>query len=171
MDINVSKIKMTPGASAHFQLRETLNPAAYGYAEYQLTEPVSVSGSITNQGDGTFVLHGSYSAVAVLTCSRCGKDFSFTLSGEIDAMFAAEPAPDQEGEYSIFRLEQETADLGEAVAGEIFFALPMQPLCRPDCKGLCPVCGTDLNQNSCSCQGGNIDPRWEKLKNFIIDED
>ena len=42
----------------------------------------------------------------------------------------------------------------------------MQPLCRPDCRGLCPVCGVDLNQQSCSCGKDDIDPRWEKLKNL-----
>ena len=43
-------------------------------------------------------------------------------------------------------------------------ALPMKPLCKPDCKGLCPSCGKDLNLGACGCTHETIDPRWEALK-------
>jgi len=171
MEINLSKIKMTPGASHRFSFEETLSPEEYGYGEYRLEGSVTCEGSVTNSGNGSYALSASYSSVAVLICSRCGQDFSIPVSGEMEAMFSADPSESEDGECSVYRFENDCIDLGEAVAGEIFFSLPMQPLCREDCRGLCPVCGADLNKKSCSCQSDRIDPRWEKLKNFMIDID
>jgi uncharacterized protein len=45
-------------------------------------------------------------------------------------------------------------------------ALPMKPLCRPDCRGLCPGCGKDLNLGPCACAREGIDPRWEALRDL-----
>jgi uncharacterized protein len=59
--------------------------------------------------------------------------------------------------------EQDQLDLTEAVRQYRETALAMAPLCRPDCKGLCPNCGADLNIGPCDCGAGSIDSRWAKL--------
>jgi uncharacterized protein len=59
-------------------------------------------------------------------------------------------------------LDEGVLDLTEAVRQYRETALAMQPLCRPDCKGLCPVCGSDLNEGPCNC-GAGTDSRWSAL--------
>jgi uncharacterized protein len=54
-------------------------------------------------------------------------------------------------------------DLGEAIRQYALLAAPMKPLCKPDCAGLCPKCGQDLNRGACGCRAPAVDPRWEKL--------
>ncbi|MEW6142197.1 MAG: DUF177 domain-containing protein [Chloroflexota bacterium] len=54
-------------------------------------------------------------------------------------------------------------DLGEAVRQYVLMAVPMKPLCRPDCAGICPTCGANLNKGPCKCRETSVDPRWAKL--------
>ena len=58
-------------------------------------------------------------------------------------------------------------DLGEMLREQFYLALPMQPLCRPDCQGLCPVCGVDRNLERCECQTEWVDPRLSGLKALV----
>jgi uncharacterized protein len=57
-----------------------------------------------------------------------------------------------------------SVDLGGILREQILLALPMDLLCREDCKGLCPVCGKDLNQEACGCETSGADPRWAALR-------
>jgi uncharacterized protein len=57
-------------------------------------------------------------------------------------------------------------DLGQMMREQFYLALPMKPLCQPECKGLCPVCGTNRNRETCSCASTWVDPRFEVLKNL-----
>jgi uncharacterized protein len=59
-------------------------------------------------------------------------------------------------------------DLGGIVREQILLALPMDGLCSETCKGLCPVCGQDLNVKECGCQRTVADPRWAALKNIKL---
>ncbi|MBI5543582.1 MAG: DUF177 domain-containing protein [Deltaproteobacteria bacterium] len=59
-------------------------------------------------------------------------------------------------------------DLGAIVREQILLALPMDGLCREDCKGLCSVCGQDLNVKECGCQRKVADPRWAALKDIKL---
>src|ERR671919_630513 len=65
-------------------------------------------------------------------------------------------------ETSFYRNEQ--IDLNELLREQFYLALPMKPLCRDECKGLCPQCGTNLNTGTCDCGPGWEDPRLAALK-------
>jgi uncharacterized protein len=62
--------------------------------------------------------------------------------------------------------KDEVLDLGDIIREQFFLALPMKPLCRQDCQGLCPVCGLNRNRESCACRVEWIDPRLEPLKHL-----
>ena len=70
--------------------------------------------------------------------------------------------PEQSEGFTIDRQHQ--LDLTEALRQGILMARGLSPLCRPDCKGLCPACGNNLNHGPCSCAGAPGDPRWGALK-------
>jgi uncharacterized protein len=62
--------------------------------------------------------------------------------------------------------KDEVLDLGDIIREQFFLALPMKPLCRQDCKGLCPVCGQNRNREWCTCHAEWIDPRLEPLRHL-----
>ena len=64
-------------------------------------------------------------------------------------------------------LEEGSADLSQAIEETLVLNIPMVPLCRENCSGLCPVRGQNLNHGSCSCKVDTIDPRLEKLRELL----
>ena len=103
-------------------------------------------------------------------CSRCLVDVAVPMRLDIAEEFfpaadlrtgAPLPAPE---DPEAFRIDAEhTLDLEEAIRQCWAGAVPMQPLCRPDCRGLCPRCGQDLNLGPCSCRPEG-DERWSSLR-------
>ena len=176
MKVSIAKIKSKAAMAVDFTFTETIHAADYGYDDFVVAGLASVSGKIVNLGlgvdnSGQYQADIHYQTEIELICSRCGKPFTIPVEGALCAQFV-DGAPDEsDGEADIFSIEKDHADIAAVVLSEIFFTLPMQPLCREDCKGLCPKCGVDLNVNSCSCERVAIDPRWEKLKSLLPTED
>ena len=75
------------------------------------------------------------------------------------------PTPDEEDPFYI--TENHLVDLGEAIREYALLELPMRPLCKPDCKGICPSCGADLNVNECDCSNDESDDRFAALKGLL----
>lgn len=75
------------------------------------------------------------------------------------------PKPDEEDPFFID--EAHLVDLGEAIREYALIELPMRPLCRPDCQGICPTCGADLNDGPCDCHNEPIDERFAALKALL----
>lgn len=75
------------------------------------------------------------------------------------------PKPDEEDPF--FITENHLVDLGEAIREYALLELPMQPLCKADCKGLCPTCGADLNAGPCDCLSDESDERFDVLKALL----
>jgi uncharacterized protein len=71
------------------------------------------------------------------------------------------PKPEDPGSFTLD--EHHILDLTEAIRQYIITAMPMKPLCKEDCAGLCATCGKDLNKVKCSCTQEEIDPRWAEL--------
>jgi uncharacterized protein len=97
-------------------------------------------------------------------CRRCLKPVGGTLRAEVREMYrprAAREAVDEDEET--YPLSGEQLDLRPLVRDTILLDLPIAPLCRPDCQGLCPTCGADLNDGPCSCPRPAGDPRWAVL--------
>lgn len=118
---------------------------------------------------GEFVLaRGSASAMLRVDCSRCLKSFDMTVDQGLDLVFQPLVKYDDEVELissdmEVSFYEGEEVDLGQAVLDEIGLAIPMAPLCRPECVGICPHCGQDLRKGRCQCGTKEFDPRWAKL--------
>ena len=90
-------------------------------------------------------------------CSRCGGDFDFTATVPD---FTVSIETDEHTEY---------ADLTDEVRQSIILALPTYPVCRPECLGVCPSCGKNLNEGSCGCKREETDDRWGALERLRID--
>ncbi|MCB2192050.1 MAG: DUF177 domain-containing protein [Deltaproteobacteria bacterium] len=112
---------------------------------------------------------GTYAAELVLSCSRCLGPVPLRLEGELDWAFRPlgqeerEEVQLAEDELELSFYEDGEVDLTQALRDEIGLALPMAPLCREDCSGLCPVCGKPVKPGDPCCRRDEVDPRWAKL--------
>jgi uncharacterized protein len=136
----------------------------FGPVGFELDGPPRVSIRAEESQDGRVRISGTLAVRLGETCSRCLTVVERERSIPIDFRFEPELDPWDEGP-GVYALEanQEELDAGPALREELLLALPDYPLCRLDCRGLCPQCGTDLNQGDCDCVEVTGDPRWEAL--------
>ncbi len=139
-------------------------------AQQELAEDVRadfVRGTIeftrTNRG---ILAEGQLHSQVQLECARCLKTFSQPLDLHLEAQFGSPPIKPQ-GE-AIFPIGVKgILDLTEALREYILLYLPMRPLCKPDCRGLCVECGKNLSEETCNCALETIDPRLARLKDLL----
>ncbi|MGH7335448.1 MAG: YceD family protein [Candidatus Rokuibacteriota bacterium] len=110
------------------------------------------------------VVGGEINATVSQTCGRCLEAFPVTVQAAIDLRFMPRPVSADSLELSPDDFEtdfyaDDQLDLGAVVEAETTLALPMKPLCQPDCRGLCPVCGGNRNLITCACPERPSDPR------------
>jgi len=102
-----------------------------------------------------------------LECGRCLRPTPTTLQIEVEERFrpaSTDLPPDEQ----VFPLDADNRlDLQPALRDLTVLAVPMHVVCRPDCAGLCPICGQDLNEGTCDCETDDIDPRLIALKALI----
>ncbi len=119
---------------------------------------------------GGVLVRAGANVVIEAVCSRCLAPFGYPAQISFEEMFAQQvdvvtgarlPEPDEPESFRISTTH--TIDITEAVRQYSEMAAVMQPLCRPDCPGLCPVCGEDLNIKACGCDRTPADPRWMAL--------
>jgi uncharacterized protein len=108
------------------------------------------------------LIKGRFSTELEAECVRCLESFHLALTAPLEEMFALSAASDP-----IYFIDEGWLDLRQPLREQILLALPMHSLCRPDCRGLCPNCGQNLNAGQCPCAQDGIDPRLAALKNLL----
>jgi len=114
---------------------------------------------------GVFV-EGTVESQLRLECVRCLESFTFPVTLELAELFrmpGTEPRPD-----AIYAVSEDgELDLAPLIREHAWLAIPIKHLCDPECKGLCPHCGVNLNTDSCECEEVHIDPRLAPLKELL----
>ena len=133
--------------------------------------PYHVQGELTLiRSTSSILVQGHLKTQTEIICSRCAKPFILNLQLKIQEEFFPTidietglklPKPEDPGSFTID--EHHILDLTEAIRQYIVTAMPMKPLCKEECAGLCDTCGKDLNQGECSCRQEQADPRWAEL--------
>jgi uncharacterized protein len=169
MRIELENLEGGKGDFAHVYQPEELNPVD---ERVSLTAPAEVNGRVRLSGNEVFV-NGHLDTRAQVECDRCLKavelpvkaDFTLEyISGsEYESSGTAELT---EAELSVSVFDGKGLDVDEIVKEQVLLAVPTRMLCREDCKGICPECGTDRNTGECDCVTNDIDPRWAALKNL-----
>jgi uncharacterized protein len=131
--------------------------------------PLAIRGSIDKFGE-TLTLRAQAIAEVEETCGRCTKPFTRPLDVEL-LVFSDRRGSDDEAtsrelerEGQLVYHDGTSLDITDTVREAVILSLPISPLCREDCRGLCPGCGQDLNEEACRCSGEKPDPRWSALK-------
>ena len=164
MVLDISKLINKNGASVDICEDIALETVSFGNQDITVTSPVHTEGDVTNV-DGLFRLTLRCNADYVSQCSRCLADTEKKLDFKIEEVFSKTELENENDEVII--LNSNEIDLKEITEHALCCALPITCLCSDDCKGLCPVCGCDLNSENCSCETDDIDPRLAALKDFL----
>ena len=166
LQINVSQLLKAPlGTTRNYAVEEEVdilgeNRVVHG--EVELT-----------RSDRSILVHGLLQVDVELECGRCVTKFTAPLTLDIQEEFipkisaGGEPLPQPEDKEVFAIDERNMLDLLEAVRQYASLAVPMKPLCKPDCAGLCPVCGHNLNRGECPCPPQDTDPRWDTLRQLF----
>jgi DUF177 domain-containing protein len=171
MLLDLSKLH---GTRDHFE--RTFQPSAFEPPddEYRVAAPVKVSLDVSRVGDDAFGVAGRVATSLGVVCSRCIEPFQVPVDTAFDLRYVPHEHNTGEGEQEVGEDDLATAyyregmlDLIDLLREQFVLALPMKPLCEPACRGLCPLCGTNLNKTQCDCAPKWEDPRLGPLKSLL----
>ena len=159
---------------AHEHFEKRFEPSLFARGEgdaFRIVSPVALSFDVDRQETGRYRVAGRLNGELELICSRCLEPFRLPVATEFDLRYVPRVENAGEGEREVEEDDLSTAfydgdeiDLAQLIMEQFQLALPMKPLCRDDCKGLCPHCGTNLNTGACDCSQKWEDPRFAALK-------
>jgi uncharacterized protein len=155
-----SDVARRPGARRALSLRAAVG--GLDGASASVRGPVEVEGALEGIREGVIV-HAAVRAEVTAECSRCLSPVHDELAVEVREVFEDRETLDAETEGEIYPLDHDEIDLEPMVRDALLPELPTVPLCRPDCLGLCPVCGENRNETTCDCTIDTTDPRWARL--------
>lgn len=146
-------------------------PQGVGGEDVLAWEPVRFTGRLRKSGSG-YAVTGTVAGHGRLRCVRCLGEFAFSFEERFFVQMLPLSLAPREEEVQLTKKDldvrfysEPVLDLVELAAEQVELALPVKPLCREDCLGLCPHCGADLNQGACGCPP-EVDERWHKLLDF-----
>ncbi len=164
MQIDITKIKNSKKGEIKFELSDNLEFFNVHLGELEFKEPVLLKGSIANI-DNKFILNANIKTTIQLHCSCCNTLIDRNIDLSISEIFVTS----NNTEEDVWVLSGNIIELNPVVISNIALDIPMKILCKENCKGLCPKCGHDLNMSNCNCDMTEIDPRFEKLKELVFD--
>ena len=143
-------------------------------SEYRVAAPVELSMNVQKLGEGAYAVTGRVRARLEVQCSRCLEPFEVPVDAGFDLRYMPQSENKGEGEREVGEDDLTTAyhregmlDVVDLLREQFVLALPMKPLCRETCRGLCPHCGTNLNKLQCDCAPKWEDPRLAPLKSLL----
>lgn len=118
-------------------------------------------------GTGEVIARGSVRGRLHQECTRCLGPVTTEFVGDLTLVFVSE-GDDGEGDGDAYPFDPAVAelDMSSAVREEVVLAMDSYVVCNPDCRGLCSMCGTDLNEATCDCTEDETDPRWAALRDL-----
>ena len=167
MELNVAQAQKMAGEPFPFELDEAVGPLEYNGRSVALKEPLHVEGTYAFDGKG-FAVEAEARTVLSQRCARCGELFEQAYVFPVNERFTKASAPSEDEMYPYMgdRLE-----LKQAVMDNFYLSLPLTSICRPDCRGLCPVCGANRNLQACACQPYQAAGPFAALANLSHEEE
>jgi uncharacterized protein len=134
--------------------------------ELRFSAPLSVFGQVQWIPSGEVLARLRLQSSLAQECRRCLDPVSVTVEEEMDLLFSPMSGEEDLDDDTVRPLPETSGELelGEAIREEVVLSQSLLALCRPDCKGLCPQCGINLNEDRCDCAWEEPDPRWEALR-------
>ncbi len=166
--VHVARLRKVPGTRWNEVLTGPIDPGhvieARSPAETTVPDGAEATCELSLESfSGGVMVTGTIVAPFKGLCRRCAKPVEGMLRISVRERFTQPGGgygdPDDDEAYPI---QDDVADLGPMVRDAVVLELPLAPLCKEDCKGLCPQCGCDRNEEECGCEMPR-DPRWANL--------
>ncbi len=131
----------------------------------ELSAPLAVRAIADGSAERGVWLRGTLSSRVRSICRRCLEPVEIAVSEEFGVLFDPK-TPESDGDLTVYALDPraEELDLRAALRERLLLAMPDYPVCREACRGLCPSCGANWNDEQCVCGGDEPDPRWSPLQ-------
>jgi uncharacterized protein len=171
--VDTTKLPRQPGATRALQ-RVIPAPAELGLALIRVPEgsDVELDLVLTSVSEGVYV-SGTVRGTLAGECGRCLTEIRDSFEVSLAELFAYADSTTEEttDEDEVGRMQGELIDLEPAVRDAVVLTLPTNPLCRPDCPGLCPDCGAHLDDHPADHRHETVDPRWAALHQLTKPEE
>ena len=162
VELNAAAELKLVGKVGHACLEESIPSLELSERSIVLAEPVTVDVSWSFDGEGV-CLNGTLGSSVSMNCTRCNEEFTESFKVPFSERFLKVSESEAE-ELECYPYSGETINLDKMVQDLILLNAPVYGLCRPGCKGLCPVCGANLNETQCSCRIEDDDNPFAALK-------
>lgn len=182
----LTTVRVAGRLTMKYNVAQLLKEATGSYREFEVEEDICDADYPAERVRGEVEMVRTHQGIWVRArlvvqvpqdCSRCLGPFSRTLSVELDEEYF--PEVDVKTGYrmilpddweALYIGSDHNLDLTEGTRQATLASLPLKPLCKPDCVGICDRCGCDRNQEPCDCYNRHVDPRWASLRAFLDDQ-
>lgn len=163
----VRSLRLRPGEEHRETVRIVLDPLVFGGESYALSPRETHAELVVQRASTGDLFRLAFSTRLEGPCMRCLQPAVVSVSVDAQEYEASDPGADEElrSEY----VADGELDVGAWARDQVVLALPAQIVCRPDCAGLCPVCGKDLNVEPHAHAQDEVDPRWAALESLGTD--
>lgn len=167
--MNLTEVILDEGKVVQRQEEITLKEFEFPFGVYPIKKASPLFLTLENKGKKVLRLEGKISFEVIIPCARCLEDVLTSLEVEFDKevdMKLSEEERLNALDESDF-LHGYNLDVDKLVYGEALLNWPSRVLCKEDCKGLCKVCGQNLNRKTCNCDSTDLDPRMAKIRDIF----
>ena len=171
MQINVAQLLKQPiGSVRSYKIDDVVQLVEEESADRRVQGEIELI-----RTDRGVLVRGTLESETSLVCSRCLASFEYPLTFGIEEEFFPKinvlsgvslPLPEDSTGFVID--EHHMLDLGEVLRQHAVLAIPMKPLCHPECAGICPGCGVNLNQGTCQCAPRSPKSAWTELEKLAL---
>ena len=167
--IDLRQIKPEGTEISFSEISQDLELVAEGF---EFPEPIEVNLTASKSGD-EIIIQGRTATLVEMECSRCLDIFEETMNTRLQFVIQLldinEPQFSNDDDFVILSKTAGEYDISNRVRESILLELPLKPLCSDSCRGLCPLCGVNLNETECECTPDKTDERWDSLKQLFGD--
>lgn len=165
MIINISEILTNPSVKKNYDVNIDLSGISFKGRTFPISKKSPFTLEILYE-DKVLQILGTTEVKVLIPCDRCLDDVEFTFPISIDESIKMDGDSDGDKD-DFYYIDGCILDVDKLISDEIVVALPTKVLCKEDCKGLCSVCGTNLNHDTCDCDRVSLDPRMAAIKDIF----
>ncbi len=168
MFVNLTDVLRDEDKTVTMRIEPEIEEVTVGGETFPVISKMPFNLTLTNIGKGKAQVTGSGEITFLMHCSRCLKDVERTLNISVDRTVLSPDmitSPEQSDDQEYVNGYQ--MDIEELLYSEIVINWPMKVLCKPDCRGICRLCGQDLNTGTCDCDTFVPDPRMAVIKDIF----
>ena len=165
MKVDLSSVIKVTGAEVKLSSTVGFGDAEFLGETYRFIEPLKVEGRVYNNGQ-SLTLEANVSGRMVTECARCLDEVEADVEFSVHELLSQrEEGADEDEDIILF--DGYEIELDDIIADHFLMNISGRYLCSDDCKGLCPICGQNLNHGECDCDNEYIDPRWQALADIM----